>query len=42
MMEPENLAVNSTTEPYLLAAICAIASKDEPSWWDTHEVSGVI
>lgn len=38
MLESENVAVNSVNEPYLLAAICTIASKDEPSWWDTHEV----
>ncbi|THZ06910.1 hypothetical protein D6C93_01266 [Aureobasidium pullulans] len=37
MLEAENLAANSVHEPYLLAAVCTIASKDEPSWWDTHE-----
>lgn len=37
LLEAENLAASSVHEPYLLAAVCTIASKDERSWWDTHE-----
>ncbi|KAH0277127.1 hypothetical protein KCU91_g3395, partial [Aureobasidium melanogenum] len=37
LFETENLAAIAVHEPYLLAAVCTIASKDEPAWWDTHE-----
>lgn len=37
-LDPRQLPTIAAKEPHLLAAICTIASKDEQSWWQIHEV----
>lgn len=37
-LDPRQLPTIAAEEPHLLAAICTIASKDEGTWWNVHEV----
>lgn len=37
-LDPNQLPTIAAKEPHLLAAICTIASKDEQTWWQVHEV----
>lgn len=36
-LDPTNLSEIASKEPYLLAAILTVASRDERDWWQVHE-----